>query len=182
VQDGAITGKTTPSNLLKYNTFLVWKGGTPSDFELRVKYRIVGGNSGVQYRSKVIDPKKFIASGYQADIDSSPRYTGMVYEEKARGFLAQRGERVTVGADGKKTVEKFADKDELQKRIKNEDWNEYVIVAKGNQLKHTVNGVLMAEVIDNEKDKAAASGIIALQLHQGPPMTIQFKDVRLKAL
>ena len=184
VQDDAITGKTTSNTLLeKYNTFLVWQGGEPSDFELRVTYRIIGGNSGVQYRSRVIDEERFIVSGYQADIDSSPRFTGMNYEERARAFLAERGQKVEIAADGtRNVVASLGDKDELQKKVKNEDWNDYRIVAKGNHLSHYVNGVLMSEVIDHQEDKAATSGIIALQLHAGPPMTVQFKDIRLKEL
>lgn len=182
VEDGAITARTTPDNLLTYNTFLVWQEGKPSDFELRLKYKIVGGNSGVQYRSRVTDEDKYVVSGYQADIDSQPRYTGMVYEEKGRAILAERGQRVVVGPDGEKEVEQFADKDELQKKVKNEDWNDYRIVARGNRLQHYVNGVLMTELIDNQESKAAESGVIALQAHQGPPMTVQFKDVRLKEL
>jgi hypothetical protein len=185
VQDGAITAKTTADSKLtkeKYNTFLVWQGGQPADFELRFKYKIVGGNSGVCYRSKVIDEAKYIVSGYQADIDASPKYTGMNYEEKGRTFLAQRGEKVTIGGDGKKEVEKFGDPAELQSKVKNEDWNEYRVVAKGNHLQHYINGVLMSEVIDNQKDKAATSGVIALQAHAGFAMTIQFKDLELKEL
>lgn len=185
VEDGAITAKTTLDSRLtkeKYNTFLIWEGGQPADFELRVKYKIVGGNSGVQYRSRIIDEGKFILSGYQADIDASPKYTGMNYEEKARAFLAQRGEKVTVGADGKKDAEKFGSADELQTKVKNEEWNEYRIVAKGNHLQHYVNGVLMSEVIDNQKDKASSSGVIGLQAHAGFAMTVQFKDIQLKEL
>jgi len=182
VQDGAITGQTTPDNLLKYNTFLIWEGGQPADFELRFKYRIVGGNSGVQYRSRVIDEDKFVVSGYQADIDSSPRYSGMLYEEKARAIMAERGQKVEVGADGKKQVTQIGDKDELQKKIRNEDWNDYIVMARGNHFKHFINGELMSEVIDNQSDKAAKSGVIALQVHQGPPMTVQYKDLRIKEL
>jgi hypothetical protein len=185
VQDGAITAKTTADSRLtkeKYNTFLVWQGGQPADFELRLKYKIVGGNSGVQYRSRVIDEAKFIVSGYQADIDASPRYTGMNYEERARAFLAQRGEKVTIAADGNKMVEKFGDPAELQAKVKNEDWNDYRIIAKGNHLQHYVNGELMSEVIDNQKDKAATSGVIGLQAHAGFAMSVQFKDIRIKEL
>jgi hypothetical protein len=185
VEDGAITAKTTADSRLtkeKYNTFLVWQGGQPADFELRLKYRIVGGNSGVQYRSRMIDDAKFILSGYQADIDAGPRYTGMNYEERARAFLAQRGEKVTIGADGQKMVEKLADPAQLQAKVKNEDWNEYRIVAKGNHLRHYVNGELMSEVIDNQKDKATTSGVIGLQAHAGFAMRVQFKDIRLQEL
>jgi hypothetical protein len=182
VEDGAITGRTTPETLLKYNTFLVWQGGKPSDFELRAKYKIVGGNSGIQYRSKILDEPKYVVGGYQSDIDAALRYSGIVYEEKGRGILTQRGEKVTIGPDGKKKAEAFGDKDELRKKINNEDWNELVIVARGNHLTQTINGVKMSEVIDKHSDKAATSGVIALQLHQGPPMTIQFKDIRLKEM
>jgi hypothetical protein len=185
VKDGALTAVTTADSRLtkeKYNTFLIWQGGKPGDFELEFKYKIVGGNSGVCYRSKVLDEEKFILSGYQADIDAAPKYTGMNYEEKARAFLAQRGEKTTVGADGKKSVEKFADPVELQAKVKNEDWNDYRIVAKGNHLQHYINGVLMSEVIDNQKDKAATSGVIGLQAHAGFAMTVQFKEIRLKEM
>jgi hypothetical protein len=182
VQDGKIIGKTTPQNLLKRNTFLIWTGGKPADFELRLKYKIVGGNSGVQYRSEVIDPQKYVVKGYQADIDANPNYTGMNYEENGRGFLAERGQRVTIGADGKASKEIFGNKDDLQKKVKNEDWNDYRIIAKGNNLKHYVNGILMSELTDNQKDKATFSGVIALQLHQGPAMTVEFKELRLKEI
>lgn len=180
VEDGAITGTTTPDRLLKYNTFLIWTGGTPGDFELRLKFKIVGGNSGIQYRSKILDEAKYVVGGYQADIDSSPRFSGINYEEKIRAILAERGQKVTIGDDGKKNIEKFGDPAELQKKINKEDWNDYLISAKGNHLKHYINGELMSEVIDNQKDKAATSGILALQLHQGPPMKVQFKEIRLK--
>lgn len=182
VQDGAITGKTSAEKPLRNNTFLIWEGGQPADFEIRAKYKMVGGNSGIQYRSKVIDEAKFIVGGYQADIDSKPVYTGILYEERARGILSERGSKTTIGADGKKSPEKIGDKDALQAKIKNEDWNDYTVIVKGNHLQHIINGSLMSETIDNQKEKAATSGIIALQAHQGPPMTIQFKDLRIKIL
>ncbi len=183
VKEGAITAQTTPDNLLKSNTFLVWSDGQPGDFMLRLKYKIVGGNSGVQYRSRVIDEPQFVVSGYQADIDSAPKFTGMNYEEKGRTFLAQRGESTTIAEDGTKETFAFADPEYLQDLVvKPEDWNEYLIVARGNHLQHFVNGVLTSEVIDNEQGKAAASGVVALQVHQGPPMIVQFKDLELKEL
>jgi len=182
VEDGTITGRTTKENPTKGNTFLIWRDAPVDDFALKLKYKIVGGNSGVQYRSKLIDPEKFIVSGYQGDIDAKGQYTGMNYEERARAFLAQRGEKVEISEDGKKSMTRIGDRAELQKKLKNEDWNDFTIVAKGNHLTHIINGVVMSEVIDNEKGKAAKSGVIALQLHQGPPMTVQFKDIELKRL
>ncbi|MEZ6147654.1 MAG: DUF1080 domain-containing protein [Planctomycetaceae bacterium] len=181
VQDEAITGQTTPDHLLMgYNTFCVLKDMEPANFQLRLKYKIVGGNSGVQYRSRVIDEKKWIVGGYQADIDSSPTYTGINYDERGRGILAKRGESVTIAADGTKSTIPFADATSLQELVvEQEDWNDYLIVARGNHLQHFVNGVLMSEVIDHETEKGASKGVIALQTHAGPAMTVQFKDIEL---
>ncbi|MEZ6050243.1 MAG: DUF1080 domain-containing protein [Planctomycetaceae bacterium] len=181
VQDEAITGQTTPDHLLMgYNTFCVLKDMEPANFQLRLKYKIVGGNSGVQYRSRVIDEKKWIVGGYQADIDSSPTYTGINYDERGRGILAKRGESVTIAADGTKSTIPFAGATSLQELVvEQEDWNDYLIVARGNHLQHFVNGVLMSEVIDHETEKGASKGVIALQTHAGPAMTVQFKDIEL---
>jgi len=182
VEDGAITGTNAADKALKHNSFLIWEGGTPADFELRFQYRIVGGNSGVQYRSRVADVKEHVVQGYQADIDSSPRFTGMNYEEGGRTFLARRGERVTITKDGAKAVEAIGNPDELQQKVKAEDWNEYVIIAQGHRLRHFVNGVLFSELIDDQEGKAAASGVLAVQLHAGPPMKVQLKEVRMREL
>ncbi len=181
VKDGAITASVADKQL-KYNTFLIWQGGDVSDFEFTCKYKMVGNNSGIQYRSKVLDAEKFICGGYQADIDASLKFSGINYEEKGRGILAQRGQRVTIAADESKKIESVGDAGELGKKIKKEDWNDYRVVAKGNHLQHYINGVLMSEVIDNQADKAAASGVLALQAHTGPAMTVQFKELKLKEL
>lgn len=182
VQEGAITAQTTEetSKELKYNTFLVLADRQIANFELRAQFKIVGGNSGIQYRSKVVDDMKWIVGGYQADVDSSPTYTGINYEERGRGILADRGQKVEIASDGKKTVTEFGKKDELQKLIKKEDWNDYRIVAQGNHLQHFINGTLMSETIDNQGDKAAKTGILALQCHAGPPMKVQYKNIRIK--
>lgn len=182
VEDGAITGVTTDDAPIKANTFLVWKG-TAADFVLRLDFKSSKvGNSGVQYRSKVLDKEKFIVGGYQADIDPSMKFAGINYEEKGRGILATRGQRValTDGEDPK--VEQFGKAEELAKKIKQTEWNSYRIVAKGRKLSHYINGELMSEVIDNSKEKFAEKGVIALQLHRGPAMKIQFKNVKLKEL
>jgi hypothetical protein len=189
VQDGALTGKTTADGdaAIKHNTFLIWKGGTVSDFELTFKYRIEKGNSGVQYRSKVLPPGESgsIVSGYQADFEAGKTYSGILYEERGRGILAKRGEqtKIVAGADGKKhkveVTGKVGDSAEIQATIKDEDWNEYKIVAKGNHLQHFINGKKTVDVTD-EHEGAAKEGIIALQIHKGPPMVVQFKDMVLK--
>jgi len=190
VKDGAITGATAAEAPIKANTFLIWTNGSPGDFELRLKYRIVGNNpgnqanSGIQYRSKVIDQSQWIAGGYQADIEAGNNYTGILYEERmSRGIMALRGEKVLWTADGKKQVAgKLGTAEEVQAVIKSGDWNDYRIVAKGNVLQHFINGKQSVEVVDETKDKAATSGIIGLQLHVGPPMTVQFQDIQLREL
>jgi hypothetical protein len=190
VQDGAITGKTGSEGdtKLKHNTFLVWKDGTVGDFELTFKYRIEKGNSGVQYRSKELPPGENgpIISGYQADFEAGKTYSGILYEERARGILAKRGEKTVIKpdpADPKKSkievTGSVGNSDEIQASIKNEDWNEYKIVAKGGHLQHFINGKQTVDVTD-ETEVGAKSGVLALQIHAGPAMVVQFKDLVLK--
>ena len=187
VRDGAITGQTTKENPTQGNTVLVYKGGDVSDFELRFEYRIQGGNSGVQYRSKVLDPKTWRVGGYQGDFEAGKTFSGILYDEAGvaggRGIMANRGESVTYGADHKdKKVEKLPmTSAQLQEAIKPEDWNEYTIIAQGNHLIHKINGNTTAECVD-QSDKALKNGVLALQLHAGPPMTVQFRNIRIKKL
>lgn len=183
VKDGAITGQTTAENPTKGNTFIIWKGGTPGDFELRCKYKIVGGNSGIQYRSFVVDQENWVVGGYQADFEAGDRYSGILYGERFRGILADRGQKTVIGDDHKPTVaEQFGDSAEIQKSIRKEDWNDYHIVAKGFHFVHKINGVKTAECTDEDKEQRRKDGVIALQLHAGPPMIVQFKDIQIKEL
>ena len=190
VKDGAITGQTTKENPTKGNTFLVWKGGDVADFELTFQYKITGdddkksGNSGVQYRSKVLDPANFVLGGYQADFETGTTYSGILYEERARGILAQRGQQVTLtsSADPAKPVISVTGEtgksSEIQAAIKPNDWNDYKIIAKGGHLQHFINGKPTVDVKDETKE-GAKSGVLGLQLHAGPPMTVQFKNLAL---
>jgi hypothetical protein len=183
VEDGTITGETTKEHPTKGNTFLIWRGGKPADFELKVEFRMPNegfANSGIQIRSWETD-KKWVVHGYQPDMDSGNNYTGICYGEGFRGMLAKRGEKVTIAKGNKKTAEKFADDKELAKFIKKQDWNEYHIIAKGNHITQKINGQLMCELTD-EDDVARKDGIIAFQIHQGPPMKVQFRNVRLKEM
>jgi hypothetical protein len=182
VADGVIVGRTTAEQPIKKNTFLVWEGDAPADFELRISYWIESGNSGIQYRSRVFDESEFIVGGYQADIEASNKFTGINYEERGRGILAQRGQRVTIAEDGSKKVEMFGDAGEIAKAFHADAWNEYRVVAKGNTLQHYINDTLTSEVIDGQSEKAAKDGVIALQLHVGPAMLIRFKNLTIKAL
>jgi hypothetical protein len=181
-EDGCITGRTTAENPIKFNTFLIYDESPVADFELRLDYKINAGNSGIQYRSQIVDEEKFIVGGYQADIDSTPTYIGINYDERGRGILAERGQRVTIAADGSKTTEEFGDRVGLSKNVDLAGWNHYRVVANGNKLSHYINDKLMSEVIDNQEDQAEKSGVLAFQVHQGPPMVIQFKNIRIKTL
>lgn len=187
VQDGAITGQTTKENPAKGNNFLIWRGvkaETFGDFELRFDYKFTGdwGNSGVQYRSK--DFGDHVVGGYQADMEVGETYSGILYEERmTRGIMAERGEKVVWGADGKKQVTgKVGESKDIQAAIKKNDWNDYVVIVQGNHLIHRINGRVTVDVTDNDESKRAMSGILALQLHAGPAMKIQFKNVRIKPL
>jgi hypothetical protein len=188
VQDGAITGVTKAEPKLTHNTFLVYTNGEFADFELRLSYRIVKGNSGIQYRSRLLRQGQFgpIVGGYQADFEAGSTYSGILYEEQGRGILAQRGQKTIVRAEGAKpkieVVGLVGSSDEIQAAIKSEDWNDYVVIAKGNHLQHYINGKLTVDVTDEDAAKAAKSGVLALQVHTGPPMTVQFKNIRLKKL
>jgi len=189
VQDGAITGQTTKEHPARENTFLIWKDGEPGDFEMHCSFRIVANNdvgfanSGVQFRSKVVKPSYWVVAGYQADMEAGPDYTGGLYEEKARGILASRGQKILIHADGSKEVTgSLGSAADLEKEIHKGDWNDYVIIAKGNHLQQFINGKEMIDVVDEQTSAAATTGVIALQLHAGPSMTVQFKDLRIKVL
>jgi len=184
VQDGTIQGKTTKENPLKGNTFLVYTNHEVRDFELRLSYKIVGGNSGIQYRSKVVDSNNWVVAGYQADFEAGKTFSGILYEERARGILAQRGQKTVIEDDNGKpkimVTGTLGKSEDIQAKIKNEDWNDYVVIAKGNHFQHFINGTQTVDVTDNQEAKAAKSGIVALQLHAGAPMTVQFRNIRIK--
>ena len=186
VKNGVITGQTTAEKPAKHNTFLIWRNGLVDDFELRFSYRIVPGddkgfgNSGVQYRSK--DFGDWIAGGYQADMEAGDTYSGILYEERmTRGIMAERGQQVVWGADGKKQVTgSVGDSKAIQASIKKGDWNDYTITVHGYHFVHSINGHVTVDVTDNDPAKRVRQGILALQLHAGPPMMVQFRDIRLK--
>jgi hypothetical protein len=181
VKDGAINGQTTDAKELKHNTFLIWREGKVDDFELRLKFKIVGGNSGIQYRSKEFPD--WVIGGYQADFEAGETYSGILYEERMRGILAQRGQKTIVRENGKpEVVGSVGDSKAIQAAIKKEDWNDYTVIARGNHFIHKINGLTTVDVVDEDKEKRAASGLLALQLHAGFIMQVQFKDIELKRL
>ncbi len=185
VENGIMVGATTAEHQPKQNIFCIWKGGSPADFELKLEYKLTGetGNSGVQYRSvELPNVAKWVMKGYQADIDGKQVYTGQVYEERGRGFLALRGQ-VSYVPDGKKVgaVGSTGDGDELKGLIKSGDWNELHIIARGNTIIQLLNGRVMSVVIDDDKANRKMEGEIGIQLHvTKAAMKIESRNIRLK--
>ena len=183
VEDGAIVGQTTAEKPTKGNTFLIWRGGELKDFVLTAEYKIEGGNSGIQYRSFEGPNNKWVVGGYQADIDAGGTFVGSCYGERFRGMLCVRGQKSVIGEDAKpKVVGEVGDNKELFKKVKPGDWNEYKIEAKDFHFVQSINGTVMADLQDDDAKNRKASGILALQLHAGPPMKIQFRNIKLTNL
>ena len=181
VQDGTITGQTTEEKKTKGNTFIIWRKGETADFELKLEYKIIGGNSGIQYRSFEVPNEKWVIGGYQADFEAGDTFSGINYGERFRGILALRGEKTVIGADHKpKVVEKFGDTKEIQSKIKKEDWNTYHVTAKGFTFTHKINDVTTSIVTDEDTEQRRAKGVLALQLHAGPAMKVQFRNIKIK--
>lgn len=180
VQDDAITGVTTDEEPLAYNKFLIWDGEV-ENFHLRLKLRLFGNNnSGIQYRSEHLEDKgEYVVGGYQCDIHPKAEYNGMLYHERGRGIVAQHGQEVMVDQVAAKWV--TGTTGPIQ-QIELEEWNTFEIIAIGNKLVHKLNGKVCAEIIDHDQEGRLMNGVIALQVHRGPAMRVQMKDVELKHL
>jgi hypothetical protein len=200
VEGGCLTGIVTPANLLKRNTFIIWQGKMPEDFEIKVEYKISAeGNSGINYRSEELAGVPYALKGYQADLDGANNYTGSNYEERKRTTLASRGQQVVLPAledvgDSLKghiknnqwipavVIASLGNRDSLNTHIKKDDWNEYHIKVKGNRLQHYLNGVLMSDVTDNDTVNRRFNGLLGVQVHVGPPMRVAYRNFRLKKI
>ncbi len=183
VGNGAVVGQTKDGAIPKQNTFLIWRGGSPADFELEAEYRLTGGNSGIQYRSSELPNIRWAMKGYQADIDAEQQYTGQIYEERGRGFLALRGQSASIAAGAKPVVlGSLGNEAELKGAINEQGWNEYHIIARGNILIQILNGRVMSMLIDDDAANRKMGGLIGIQLHAGEPMKIEVRNIRLKAV
>lgn len=197
VENGILTGEITPETILNNNTFLIWEGGEPADFELKLEFKISeSGNSGINYRSERFQELPYALRGYQADIDGKNSYTGQNYEERKRATLAYIGQKTTIDPQtqggeigdfiennawkGLRVTEELGDADSLRTLMKSEDWNSIHLVIKGNVMKHYVNGVLISEVVDNDPINRSSKGLLGLQVHVGPPMKVEFRNILLK--
>ena len=189
-ENGAILGESTPDKPVTENTFLIWQGGEPADFELKLEFRINSTNSGVQFRSVRLPQGgsiagKWVLKGYQADIDFDNNYTGMLYEERGRGFLARRGQAVYFGPPGTRPriigqLERTAD--ELKAIIKTNDWNQVHVIARGSMLTNILNGHVTSLLVDDDTAGRALKGLIGFQMHVGAPMRVEFRNVAIKQL
>lgn len=200
VEDGCLVGVVTPATLLKRNTFIIWQGDMPENFEIRVEYKVSAeGNSGINYRSEKIEGLPNVLKGYQADLNGANTYTGSNYEERRRTTLASQGEKtilppIAVAPDSlqahirnnqwvpKIVTGSLGDPAALKAVFKNDDWNQYRIVVKGNHMQHYVNGVLMSDVTDNDTVNRRFTGFLGVQVHVGPPMRIAYRNFLLKKL
>jgi Domain of Unknown Function (DUF1080) len=201
VEDGAIVGETTDKNLPKYNSFIIWRGGKPADFEIKLEYRISAmGNSALQYRSSELPGTKWVLRGYQADIDGAEwgkmfyerfakpkglelrRVTAQNYEERGRTFLALPGQLAYVGSGRiQRAIASLGNTDDLARSI-SDDWNRLYLIVRGDQMIHILNDRVMSIVIDDDKANRSMEGCLGMQIHVGPAMKAEFRNIRLKTL
>jgi hypothetical protein len=191
VKDGVIRGESTAEKPAKSNTFLIWKDGTTKDFELRLSYRLnAANNSGIQYRSKHFtgpnERHNWVVRGYQHELRNEnkfPNVSGFIFDEGGkRKRICLAGEKAIWEKDGKQTQETLIDQAGFEKLFKLDDWNEVVIIAKGNHIQHYLNNRLILDFIDKHPDLTLLEGILALQLHGGNPMWVEFKNIRIREL
>lgn len=192
VRDGVIHGETTERNKAQGNTFLIWKEGKVHDFELRLSFRCnATNNSGIQYRSKHITEGKvgnaWVVRGYQHEIRNEnmlPNVSGFIYDEGGkRGRICLAGEHaVWEASDGKKVISNLLDAEEFRQLMKVDQWNDVVIIARGNHMQHYLNGKKILDFTDKDPELALLDGILAVQLHAGEPMWVEFKNIRLSHL
>jgi hypothetical protein len=186
VENGALTGEITPATVIRSNTFIIWHGGRPRDFELKLDYRITSdGNSGINYRSSIVSDdvtpeNRFAMRGYQCDLDGRKRYPGNNYEERGRLFLAVRGQMThVVGGRPPVLVSTIGDANELAQAV-TDDWNAVHLIVRGNVLTHIINNRVMTVVVDDDVANRPSEGLIGVQVHVGPPMKVEYKNIRLK--
>jgi Domain of Unknown Function (DUF1080) len=179
VEDGCLTG--TADGTLKYNRFIVWRGGTVKNFELRVKVKVNPvGNSGLQYRgTERPDLGESVVTGYQCDVvPNRADYNGMLYEERGRRILAHTGERVIIDTQGQPwVVGEFP-----LREFKPDQWHDYRVLVEGNHHRHWIDGQPTVDVIDLDPKGRTLEGVLAVQVHVGPPMKVQYQDFYLKRL
>lgn len=182
VVDGVIVGTTTDETPLPYNQFLIWDGAPVEDFELTAELKLTsdGNNSGIQYRAALRpDIGEHVVAGYQCDMHPAIWANGMLYDEKGRGILCTRGAKAVAPGKGKpKVVGELA----MTPEFNTGEWNTYKITARGNHLVHEINGVQTVDFHDHDEENRDLSGVIAFQIHKGPAMKVEIRNISLKRL
>ena len=189
-ENGTIVGESTPDKVVSPNTFLIWRGGKPGDFELKAEIRMNSTNSGIQYPQQDARAERrwwrqsrpaWRLGGYQMDMDFANQYPGILYEEAGRGFLAERGKITYIAADGtKSTIGQLESAEALTATFKPSEWNQFHLIARGSTLVHILNGHVTAVCIDDDLKNRSMAGLIGFQLHTGPPMKLELRNVAIK--
>lgn len=187
VENGLLIAESTPERRVTRNSFLIWRGGVTRDFELKLEYRLTAAaNSGVQYRSRELpEVGPWVMRGYQADLDGADRYSGQIYEERGRGFLARRGVFARArdsAAGGPEGLGSLGEDSTLKALLRPGDWNTLHVIARGHLIVQLVNGRMMSGLVDDDAKGRAAEGLLGLQIHTGPPMRIEFRNIRYRDL
>lgn len=176
VEDGVLVGESTPDEPCRESTYLTWTGGEPADFDLSLEFRIRNGNSGIQFRSRRLPG--FKVAGYQADLDAAGEWTGGFYEQDGRGVIARRGERVR-RSDGAAVSWPLGDPRELLGERRDGAWTHYRIRARGPRIELSIDGRRTCALVDEESSFARGAGVLALQLHAGPAMRVEYRNLVL---
>ncbi len=167
--------------------WLIWRGGKPANFVLRMECRWDSGNSGVQVRSDDLGDWQIF--GYQVEL-AKQGVMGLWHhslfpknnpKRETRHFMALAGEKVIISKDGKKTVQSIGDGEKLKATFQEHKWNSLEIIADGNTLTQKINGQVFSVVVDDDSEMSRKSGLIALQDH-GKGCKVAFRKIELKTL
>lgn len=184
-ENDVLTGETTENNPLKQNDFLVWDRQV-EDFILDISFRISpNGNSGIYYRCGQGPEGYDGLLGYQADIDGQNTYTGIVYENfinRHRKILAAQGQLVRISeTDSVHAFPFFSNGQTIKDYVKDSTWNTYELIAKGTLIIQKLNGQIVS-LVEDRAQRRVKRGLFGFQLHQGPPMKVEFRDARFTDL
>ncbi len=175
VEDGSIVGSSRDQRL-SANTFLVLEGREPGDFEFEALVQLDGdNNSGVQYRSRVLDAAAFRVGGYQCDLHPSPEYAAMLYDERGAGIVCKHGQFVRWTDSAREELGALR----KPRAVDLSQWIKLRIVAMGDLVWHELNGVVVTAVEDR-RSTAPRAGVIALQVHSGTPMVVRCREPKLR--
>jgi len=182
-EGGMLVGESTAAKPLPANTFLIWTKSQPGDFELKMDFHITAGNTGVQYRSeRAPDVGPFVLKGYQADIDFANQWTGQLYEERGRTFMALPGQATVSSGDQPRVFGTVTPADALKAAINVGGWNTLHVIARKELVVHAINGKVSAVFLDGDAAHRPSAGFLGLQLHMGPPMKAEFRNIGLRTI